>query len=155
MADKLITVLFGVAVVGTAAFVIAKATSSKAGGQPPPGNGGQPPPGEPHFVYVSSIRQSKFYTELNRPAIKAEIDVKNTGTLAGTCSVDFQKACAEGDNEWQSFVPMEGIPVTSVNIDPGQTFTFWNTSFDSPAYGYTCKIRVSGSPGISPEVPMI
>lgn len=107
------------------------------------------------FAYVSAIRQTKYETapgeSWNRHYLRVEIDVKNTSSVAGTCVAEAQLACAQGDWAWTRF----SSTVRSLVLQPGEIATFSGSGLDSPAYGYTCKVRFTGDPGTTPEVSMI
>ncbi len=120
------------------------------------------------FSYVSGIRQIQYETAAGYPwsmnYLKIEIDIKNMGSVAGVCNAKPQIACAEGNWDWYDAVhsyikEMEGInipPVLQATLQPGETVTFWGTVLDSPRQaGYTCKVRFTGDPGTTDEVPMI
>lgn len=114
--------------------------------------------GVAEFAYVSAIRQTKYETAPGQPwsahGLRVEIDVKNISNVAGVCTVQAQIACAEGDWEWGNFLTLQDA-LKQATIQPGGIVTFYDTSLDSPAYGYTCKVRFTGDPGTTPEVSMI
>lgn len=122
--------------------------------------------GAAEFAYVSAIRQIKYESAPGWPfsqhKLKVEIDIKNTGSVAGLCRATPQMACAEGGWVWSGIggsYMIEGVcnipPVLEATLQPGEIVTFWGSVLDSPAYGYTCKVRFTGDPGTTPEEPMI
>lgn len=123
--------------------------------------------GVAEFAYVSAIRQTRYETApgyaWSSHKLKVEIDIKNTGNVAEVCSARPQMACAEGGWTWQDVtgnyrteIPAADVPaVLEVILQPGETVTFWGTVLDSVYYGYTCRVRFTGDPGTTPEVPMV
>lgn len=109
------------------------------------------------FAYVSAIRQTRYVRAFPPIVLVAEIDVKNTSSVAGVCNAGPEMACAEGDWVWSGSTRFSGVPepVLRATIQPGQIVTFRGSFTDSPAYGYTCKIRFTGDPGTTAEVPMV
>lgn len=109
------------------------------------------------FGYVSAIRQTVFDSEpgtpQNKKVLRVEIDVKNTSTVAGLCSIHGEVIWAGSDQNWFPFTWGGGLK--QATILPGQTITMYDHSLCSAAYGYTCKVRVVGDPGITQEVPMV
>lgn len=110
--------------------------------------------GVAQFSYVSAIRQTRYVRAFLPVVLMAEIDVKNTSSVAGVCMARPQYARPGG--EWKEGSYFDGVPesVLQATIQPDQTVTFRGSFIDEPYYGHSCKLRFTGDPGTTAEVPM-